>query len=353
LADLKPQLLRQARRMAVMEPFISFMPILAIASISAIGLLLFGGRSSGVLPSLVTFVLALQRLNIKLSIITVNFNNLADNSGKINRLNEILSPEGKQFRRLGGETFHSLQREIRFDCVSLKYSPQLTSTLRDISFTLKKGQMLALVGPSGAGKSSIADLLTGLYSPTAGKIFVDGKSLQQLELEGWQQRLGVVSQDTFLFNATIAENISFGTPGSTQEQIESACHAAQATGFIDGLPESYDTLVGERGYRLSGGQRQRLSLARAILRNPELLILDEATSALDSQSERLVQEAIEGFERNQTIMVIAHRLSTIVKAQQILVIEAGRIVQRGTHNSLLSECGLYRNLWQQQSQSGH
>jgi ATP-binding cassette subfamily B protein/subfamily B ATP-binding cassette protein MsbA len=159
----------------------------------------------------------------------------------------------------------------------------------------------------------------------------------------------VVSQDTFLFNATIAENIAFGTPGATPAQIELACQAAQASGFIESLPKGYDTLVGERGYRLSGGQRQRLSLARAILRDPELLILDEATSALDSQSERLVQEAIERFERNHTVLVIAHRLSTIVKADQILVLEGGRVAQRGSHSSLLAEGGLYQQLWQQQS----
>ena len=147
----------------------------------------------------------------------------------------------------------------------------------------------------------------------------------------------MVSQDTFLFNATIAENIAFGTPGTSRAQIEAACQAAQAAGFIANLPKGYDTLVGERGYRLSGGQRQRLSLARAILRDPELLILDEATSALDSQSERLVQEAIERFERNHTVLVIAHRLSTIVRADQILVLEGGRVVQRGSHNSLLAE----------------
>jgi ATP-binding cassette subfamily B protein/subfamily B ATP-binding cassette protein MsbA len=221
--------------------------------------------------------------------------------------------------------------------------------LRDISFSLTKGQLVALVGPSGAGKSSIADLLTALYSPTSGQILIDGKPLNRFDLASWQQRLGVVSQDTFLFNATIAENIAFGTPGASQADIEASCQAAQATDFIENLPDSYETLVGERGYRLSGGQRQRLSLARAILRDPELLILDEATSALDSQSERLVQEAIERFERNHTVLVIAHRLSTIVNADQILVLDSGLIVQRGTHKHLLAQEGLYQKLWMQQS----
>jgi len=349
MGELERLLRGQARRLAVVAPFTSFLPILAIAVIAALSLLLFGGRSTGVLPSLVTFVLALQRLNLRLSGLAGTANGLADNSGRLERLNAILSPAGKQFRRRGGTPFRVLEQEIRFEAVGLRYAPELPPALSAISFTLPKGRMLALVGPSGAGKSSIADLLTGLYAPTEGRILVDGMDLNALDLASWQQRLGVVSQDTFLFNATIAENIAFGTPGSTQAQIEAACQAAQAAGFIEALPQGYATLVGERGYRLSGGQLQRLSLARAILRDPELLILDEATSALDSQSERLVQEAIERFERNHTVLVIAHRLSTIVKADQILVLEGGRIAQQGCHNELVAEQGLYLGLWQEQT----
>lgn len=352
MGELETQLRGQARRLAVVGPFSTFLPILAIALIAALSLLLLGGRSSGVLPSLVTFVLALQRLNSRLSGLAGIANQLAENSGRLQRLNQILSTSDKQFRRRDGSRFTALQQCIQFVQVSLRYAPELPPALQDLCFALPKGQMLALVGPSGAGKSSIADLLTGLYQPSAGCIRIDGTPLEQLELASWQQRLGVVSQDTFLFNATIAENIAFGTPGASQAQIEAACQAAQAAGFIESLPQGYATLVGERGYRLSGGQRQRLSLARAILREPELLILDEATSALDSQSERLVQEAIERFERNHTVLVIAHRLSTIVRADQILVLEAGRVVQRGSHSSLLAEGGLYRQLWQQQSKVG-
>jgi len=353
MGELEGQLRGQSRRLAVVGPFSSFLPILAITVLAAISVLLLRGRSTGVLPSLVTFVLALQKLSGRINIFTINFNTLADNSGRYKRLNAILSPQGKQFRRLGGAPINALQQAIRFEGVSLQYAPELPPALREISFTLAKGQMLALVGPSGSGKSSIADLLTGLYAPTQGRILIDGTPIEQLQLASWQQRLGVVSQDTFLFNATIAENIAIGSPGATPAQIESACRAAQAAGFIECLPNGYNTFVGERGFRLSGGQRQRLSLARAILREPELLILDEATSALDSQSERLVQQAIEQFERNHTVLVIAHRLSTIVRADQILVLEDGRVVQCGTHASLLAEGGLYKRLWgDQQLQSG-
>ena len=352
MGELERQLRSQARRLAVVGPFSSFLPIVAIALIASLSLLLLGGRNTGVLPSLVTFVLALQRLNMRMSVMAGTVNQLADNSAGLERLSQILSSAGKQFRRHGGIPFQAHEHAIRFESVGLQYAPELPSALSDISFTLAKGQMLALVGPSGAGKSSIADLLTGLYSPTVGQIWIDDTPLDHLDLASWQQRLGVVSQDTFMFNATIAENIAFGTSGVSQARIEEACQAAQAASFIESLPQGYNTFVGERGYRLSGGQRQRLSLARAILRDPELLILDEATSALDSQSERLVQEAIERFERNHTVLVIAHRLSTIVRADQILVLENGRVVQRGRHSSLLAEGGLYQQLWQQQSQAG-
>ena len=351
LGDLEQALRRRSRITEVIGPLANFLPVLAIAMIAGLAVLVFDSRGSGVLPSLVTFVIALQRLNLRIAGVSGTFNGLTLNSAQVGRLNQILDTTDKQFCREGGLHFEGLKETIQFQSVSLCYSLELDPALINVSFTLPKGQMLALVGPSGAGKSSIADLLVGLYSPSAGRIMIDGVSLDQIDLTSWQQRLGVVSQDTFLFNATIAENIAFGTPGVSRQQIEDACRAAQAAGFIEDLPESYETLVGERGYRLSGGQRQRLSLARAILREPELLILDEATSALDSQSERLVQQAIECFERGHTVLVIAHRLSTIVRADQILVVDGGQVVQRGTHTSLLAQGGLYQQLWQQQSQA--
>lgn len=349
LGELERALRRRSRLQEVAAPLANFLPVVAIALISALGVLLFQARGSGVLPNLVTFVIALQRLNLRIAGISGNFNGFAANSAQISRVNAILTPTDKQFSREGGRAFDQLHLGVTFNAVHLQYSPDLPPALVDISFALPKGKMVALVGPSGAGKSSIADLLVGLYPPSSGEILIDGNSLQKLQLTSWQQRLGVVSQDTFLFNATIAENIAFGTSGVSRSQIAAACRAAQASVFIEALPNGYDTLVGERGYRLSGGQRQRLSLARAILRNPELLILDEATSALDSQSEQLVQEAIERFERNHTVLVIAHRLSTIARADQIIVLNAGRIVERGNHSDLLAKQGLYANLWRQQS----
>jgi subfamily B ATP-binding cassette protein MsbA len=353
LGELERALRSSSRLVEVIGPLSNFLPVVAIALISALAVGFFGTRGSGVLPSLVTFVIALQRLNTRIAGISGTFTGFTANAPQLARLNGFLSPQGKEFCREGGEPFRQLREGIAFERVSLRYGVGLDPALQDVSFHLPKGRMLALVGPSGAGKSSIADLLVGLYAPTAGRILIDGVPMDQLDLASWQQRLGVVSQDTFLFNATLAENIAFGTPGATRYQIEAACQAAQAEGFIESLPQGYDTLVGERGYRLSGGQRQRISLARAILRDPELMILDEATSALDSQSERLVQEAIERFERDHTVLVIAHRLSTIVRADQILVLDRGQVLEHGTHANLLAQGGLYRALWQQQSQAIH
>lgn len=348
MGQLEAALRYQKRLVNVITPVASFLPVLAIAMIASLSIFFFGGRATGILPSLVTFVITLQRVNIRLGALANNLSRLSDNSARIDRLNEILSPAGKQFRRQAGVHFRKMEVGIQLEQVSLRYDPKLPLALSEISFSIPKGQVVALVGTSGAGKSSIADLLVGLYQPTSGRIMVDGLELNALDLSSWQQKLGVVSQDTFLFNASLADNIAFGTPGADRSAVEAAAAIAQALEFIRGLPDGFDTVVGERGYRLSGGQRQRISLARAIVRDPEFLILDEATSALDSQSERLVQEAIERFEHNHTVLVIAHRLSTIVGADQILVLEAGRIIERGNHPDLLANRGAYSRLWNQQ-----
>jgi ATP-binding cassette subfamily B protein/subfamily B ATP-binding cassette protein MsbA len=338
-----------ARLNPIIPAISSFLPIVAIAIIAGLSVSLLAGRSTGVLPNLITFVLALQRLNLRMGRLATLSTMYANQSANVDRLNDILIDDDKQFARTGGIPFQSLQRGILLDNVSLQYRAGQPFALRNINLSIPSGHKVALVGASGAGKSSIADLLVGLYDPTQGQILVDGVDLQEFDLASWQQHLGVVSQDTFLFNASIASNIAYGTPDASREEIERAAALAQAEGFIRALPEGFDTLVGERGYRLSGGQRQRLSLARALLRQPDVLILDEATSALDSHSERLVQEAIEQFEKGHTLLVIAHRLSTIVNADLICVMEHGEIRERGTHHELLSARGLYAALWQQQS----
>ncbi|MFY8148882.1 MAG: ABC transporter ATP-binding protein [Prochlorococcaceae cyanobacterium] len=350
MGDLERSLRRQSRLVEVIGPLSNLLPILAIAVIGAASLLVFGNKSSGVLPSLVTFVLALQRLNIRLSTIARIFTGLSENAGRLGRLNGLLVPSGKAFMREGGVPFAGLERQIRFEAVQLHYGGEGPAALNGLDLVIEKGSTVALVGPSGAGKSSIADLLVGLYEPSRGRILIDGLDLRSLELASWQQRIGVVSQDTFLFNLSLAGNIGFGCPGASREQIRAAAAVAHAAGFIEELPEGYDTVVGERGFRLSGGQRQRIALARAILRRPELLILDEATSALDSETERLVQQALEELDRSITKLVIAHRLSTVVNVDEIVVLQQGRIVERGTHLELLARAGSYAGLWNLQGE---
>ncbi len=235
------------------------------------------------------------------------------------------------------------EREIVFDRVSFRYGDG-GLVLRDISFTLQKGKVVALVGPSGAGKTTLADLLPRFQDPSSGRILMDDVPLTRISRRSLRALMGVVSQDTVLLNDTVRANIAYGSPGATAEQIEAAAQAANASGFIGTLPQGFDTLLGERGTRLSGGQRQRIAIARALLRDPPILILDEATSALDTESERLVQQAIERLMQDRTVLVIAHRLATVRDADEIVVLEGGQIVQRGSHEELRQTGGLYRRL---------
>jgi subfamily B ATP-binding cassette protein MsbA len=217
--------------------------------------------------------------------------------------------------------------------------------LSDVVLTARKGEVVALVGPSGAGKSTLVDLIPRFYEPSGGRILIDGVDTREIALPSLRSLTGIVSQDTVLFNDTVRNNIAYGAGERfTDDRIMAAARAANAHGFITELPQGYETILGERGTRLSGGQRQRVAIARALLIDPPILILDEATSALDTESERLVQEAIDRLLAGRTVFVIAHRLSTVVNADQILVMERGRIVERGTHQQLLSQRGAYFRL---------
>ncbi len=220
--------------------------------------------------------------------------------------------------------------------------------VEDINFEIKPGQVAALVGPSGAGKTTITYLLPRLYDPTEGRITLDGHDLREIALDSLAEHIGMVTQETYLFHASIRENLLYANPDATQEEIEAVSRAANIHDFIASLEEGYDTIVGERGYRLSGGEKQRVAIARVLLKDPQVLILDEATSHLDSQSEALIQEAMQTVMRGRTSLVIAHRLSTVIDADVILVMENGRLIESGRHSDLLSEGGLYADLYQTQ-----
>jgi subfamily B ATP-binding cassette protein MsbA len=243
-----------------------------------------------------------------------------------------------------GEGIARFERDIVFDQVAFRYEPDGDLVLDDVSFEVPKGQVVALVGPSGAGKTTLVELLPRFWEPTSGRILLDGVPLAALTRGSVRSLMAVVGQDTILLNDTVHANIAYGTPEATRTRVERAAEAANAAEFVGRLPQGYDTMLGERGARLSGGQRQRIAIARALLRDAPILILDEATSALDTESERLVQQAIDRLMRDRTVLVIAHRLATVRHADQILVLDGGRVVERGTHDALLASGGLYRRL---------
>ncbi|MGH7458831.1 MAG: ABC transporter ATP-binding protein [Longimicrobiaceae bacterium] len=240
-----------------------------------------------------------------------------------------------------------LEESIRLERVSFSYAGD-GRVLRDVNVEIPRGSVVALVGPSGAGKSTLADLLPRFHDPTSGRVTLDGTDLRDLKLKPLRSLFGIVSQETVIFHDTVCANLAYGVRSATRRQVEEAARAAHAHDFISALPEGYATVLGERGTRLSGGQRQRLAIARALLRNPPVLILDEATSALDAESELMVQDAVRELMEGRTVLVIAHRLSTVRRADLIVVMDEGRVVQRGRHEELLAWGGLYRRLYEMQ-----
>ena len=290
---------------------------------------------------LLTFLFVLIRttpLVSSLNNVRVGF---ISSQGSLGAVTDLLRSDDKSYFEDGKIRFTGLQRSIDFESVDFSYNPD-ESVLHDITLSINRGETTALVGASGAGKTTLADLLPRFYDPSRGRILVDGVDIRKLKINSLRQRMAIVSQDTFIFNTTVRDNIVYGVENASDENIYDAAQMANALDFILDLPLGFETVLGDRGVRLSGGQRQRIAIARALLRNPEILILDEATSALDSVTEKLIQESLERLAKGRTVVAIAHRLSTISGADKVVVMEKGRIVEQGSYQDLLEERG---KLW--------
>lgn len=297
---------------------------------------------------LITFLTLTYRLATRMHLVMISVGVIAYYSGPLKRLKDSLSSK-IVVKESKGEVPLRFEGSIAFENVSFIYPSQQSHTLNDITLTIPKGHVVALVGISGAGKSTLTDLLLNLYEPTQGSIKIDGIPLAFYSLESLRNLFGVVMQDPFLFNTSIEENIRFGKVEATEGEVKRAAELAGASTFIEKLPEAYQTIVGEKGYRLSGGEKQRISFAQALIRDSEVLVLDEPTSQLDSHSEQIIQKTIAALRDRKTIIVIAHRLATIQMADQIYVLENGRIIERGTHRHLLQLGGRYQMFWNLQT----
>ena len=341
--------LKVTRVLALLPPLMEFLGGIAIA-----GALWYGTReiaagrlTAGEFTSFLAALLFMYAPIKKLSRVNANLQQAAAAS---ERIFEVLDVHTEVLERAGASPMAPFTQQIEFTDVTFGYEDgHGRSTLRGVSFTVRAGQMIAIVGRSGAGKTTLVNLLPRFYDPTGGAILIDGLDVRDVTLASLRAQIGIVTQETVLFDDTIAGNIAYGMPGAAPQQIEAAARAANAHDFIASMPEGYGTMIGERGQRLSGGQRQRLAIARALLKNSPILILDEATSALDTESERQVQQALATLMMNRTSFVIAHRLSTVRRADAIIVLERGRLVEIGRHDELVARPnGVYAQLHQMQ-----
>lgn len=283
--------------------------------------------------------------------VIINYGQFKEGEASLDRIFELLALQPEILERPNAKKLPAVAGEVEYCNVSFSYRAD-QSVLQGLSLKVMPGEAIALVGASGAGKTTLVNLLPRFYEPQTGKILIDGHDIQSVTLQSLRQQIGIVPQENILFTGTIAQNIAFGRSQFDLEAVQAAAKVANAHGFISQFPQGYHTWVGERGVNLSGGQRQRIAIARAVLLDPKILILDEATSALDSESEALVQEALERLMRDRTVFIIAHRLATVRNADRILVLEQGRVVEQGTHAELLAKGDRYAHVYAQQFHSG-
>lgn len=332
-----------ARKNELASPISQFLGVSVVAGILLYGGSLVLGNASDLSASdFITYIIIFTQVLNPAKEISRAASSIQRGLASAERIFAVVDTPSDIQNRPNPKPVSVFSKSITFENVSFKYEKE--TVLSEINFTLEKGKTIALVGPSGGGKSTIADLVPRFYDPSEGGVLLDGTDLRDLDLAQLRGLMGIVTQESILFNDTVFNNIAFGLEGISEEKVMEAAKIANAHEFIVQLENGYHTNIGERGSKLSGGQRQRLSIARAVLKNPPILILDEATSALDSESERLVQDALTKLMTNRTTLVIAHRLSTIQHADEILVIKKGEIVQRGTHSQLIAEEGLYKKL---------
>ena len=346
-AEMSQILISMARKQQLASPMSEFLGITAISVV-----LVFGGSlvQGGELMAagFVAYIAAFSQLTRPLRSFIDQFANINQGIAAGERVFSIIDAESKVQDKANAVELEEFKDKIEFRSVGFSYD-ESREILHDISFEVRKGETVALVGPSGGGKSTLSELIPRFYDVESGEVYIDGRPIADYTQESLREHMGIVSQETTLFNDTIRNNIAMGREDATMEQIIAAAKVANAHDFIMQSEKGYDTNIGDRGTKLSGGQRQRLSIARAVLRNPEILILDEATSALDTESEKLVQEALTTLLEGRTSVVIAHRLSTIHNADRIIVIDGGRIAEQGTHAELMERGGIYAHLIEMQS----